>query len=290
MTRILVLGAGGMLGHKLCQRLPALGHEVVGALRGDPATLPAVFPECRLVGGVDVLAPGALEALFGNVRPAAVVNAVGIVKQLDAARNRPLSVEINAALPHRLARLCADRGARLIHVGTDCVFDGTRGKYRESDPSDARDLYGRSKYLGETDASEPSALTLRTSLIGPELRRPGHGLVEWFLSQKGKTVRGYARAVFSGLTTLEMARVVDLALRKGKDLGGTVHVASAPITKYDLLIMVRDAFGADIRIERDESVVVDRSLVMDRFPADTGYAAPAWEDMVREMAEDAQGR
>lgn len=290
MHRIMVLGAGGMLGHKLCQVLgPREECEVIGTVRrdaGDYARCAEVFGAATLIGGVDVLDDARLDQAVREARPDAIVNCVGIVKQLDQARDRYLSVAINAYLPHRLARLCEALAARLIHISTDCVFDGTRGGYTEADGSDARDLYGKSKYLGETDAAEPVAVTLRTSLIGRELRRPTHGLVEWFLAQRGKTVRGFARAIYTGLTTLEMARIVVRLVEGHRELAGLYHVAGPAISKYDLLQLIRRVYELPITIERDEDFQCDRSLLMGPFAEATGYVPPSWEEMIRQMHED----
>lgn len=288
MSRILVLGAGGMLGHKVCQLLSS-DHEVVAAFRKDAAPyrrLDSVYAKSRLLGGVDVLDEAALASTMDQVRPDAVVNCVGVVKQLKEAENRMLSVAINAYLPHRLAQLCGQCGIRLVHVSTDCVFAGKRGNYTESDPSDAQDLYGKSKYLGETDASETAAITLRTSIIGRELKRPTHGLVEWFLTQRGKACRGFARAIYSGLTTLELARVIGLVLGCHRQLSGTYHVAGPVINKYDLLLLVSRVFGLEVAIERDDSFRCDRSLVMGPFDQATGYTSPTWEEMIVQMHQD----
>ncbi len=290
MNRILVLGAAGMLGHKLCQLLPGCGYKVTGAVRRDAMLLRreagAIYGGSALWDALDVLDPGTLQSAFEAVRPDVVVNCVGLVKQRADASDRALAVEINAALPHRLARLCAAAGARLIHISTDCVFDGTRGGYGEGDPSDARDVYGKSKYLGETEEAERAALTLRTSMIGRELRLPTQGLVEWFLAQRGRTVKGFARAIFSGFTTIELGRIVDLVVRKGRDLCGTVQVAARPIDKYALLDLIRREYELDVTIERDEEFVCDRSLTMDRFARVTGYEPPQWHEMIRGMYVD----
>jgi dTDP-4-dehydrorhamnose reductase len=287
---VLVLGAAGMLGHKLCQGFARRELPVVGLLRDDPASwrarFPGVFDRVTLLGGVDVLEEGRIERALRELRPRAVVNAVGIVKQLAAAEDRYLSIGINAWLPHRLARACHEVGARLVHVSTDCVFDGTRGGYTEDDPSDAVDLYGKSKYLGETDARELAAITLRTSIVGRELKRPTHGLFEWFLAQRGGKVRGFAKAIYSGFTTLELTRVVQLAIEHPAPLCGTYHVASQPINKYDLLLLVRRIFDLEVEIERDEQFACDRSLRMERFSRATGYVPPTWEAMIVEMRDD----
>lgn len=282
MSRILVVGAAGMLGHKLCQELPKRGHEVVGTVRRPETVLARIAPRARILPGVDVLEGDSLERAVRDVAPDAIVNAVGVVKQLDAASNKHLSTAVNAWLPHRLLRVCQDAGARLIHISTDCVFSGRKGSYTEDDPSDAEDLYGRSKWLGEPEG----AVTLRTSIIGRELRRPTHGLVEWFLAQKGKTIKGFARAIYTGFTTTEMARVMALVIEKHPGLSGLFHVASAPINKFDLLQLVRSASGVPVDIRRDESFACDRSLVMKRFTDATGYQPPSWESMVKEMCAD----
>jgi dTDP-4-dehydrorhamnose reductase len=289
--RILILGATGMLGHKLCQLLPRDGFDVVGTVRraDDPtAKQPDIFGGCRIATNVDVLDDRRLDVAVREVDPAAIVNCVGIVKQLREANDAYLCAALNAYLPHKLARLCGQQGRRLIHISTDCVFDGTRGSYRETDESDARDLYGRSKFLGETTADEAAAVTLRTSIIGREIGSPTHGLLDWFLAEAraGRPVRGFARAIYTGFTTIELARVISLVVRHRPPIHGLFHVASPPISKLDLLELVRREFSLSIEIARDDAFVCDRSLVMSRFTAETGYAAPSWERMIAELRED----
>jgi len=286
MSRVLVLGAGGMLGHKICQHLSQRGHDLVGAARSASPGLRHVLGAVDLVTGVDVLGDEALEAIVARSEPEWIINAVGVVKQHAAAHDRFVSIATNSLLPHRLARLCHRTGARLIHFSTDCVFSGRKGGYEEGDPSDAEDIYGKSKYLGETDETEDNAVTLRTSMIGRELRHPTHGLVEWFLAQRGRAVNGFTRAIFSGPTTLELAKVSDLIIRRHEPISGVFHVAAEPIAKYDLLRLLEDAFEADVRIEREDQIAIDRSLLGRRFARVTGYQAPSWPAMVREMAAD----
>jgi len=192
-------------------------------------------------------------------------------------------VRINSLYPHVLHRLCRARGVRLVHVSTDCVFSGRKGAYRESDPSDAEDVYGRSKFLGEV--AGPGAVTLRTSIIGRELSVE-RGLVEWFLSQRGRKVKGFTKAVFSGLTTLELSKVIRRVLADWVELEGLYHVAAEPVTKFDLLKLIRDVYRLDVEIEPDDSLACDRSLDGSRFREATGYVAPSWPEMIRAMAED----
>lgn len=289
MTRVLIIGAGGMLGHKLCQWLPTDGWDVTATARKDAAfyaRYPGVFDRVRLLGGVDVLNEVSLETAIRAADPQFVINCVGIIKQLAEAHNRYLSVGINSWLPHRLAKLCHQQGRRLIHISTDCVFDGVRGQYRESDPTNATDLYGQSKALGETDAHETAAVTLRTSIIGRELEPPGHGLIDWFLGQRGRTIRGFANAIYTGFTTQEIARAIVRVMRHPQPLCGLYQVASQPINKYDLLCLAREAFGIDVEIQRDETFRCERSMIMDRFTQETGYVAPSWNSMIQELAAD----
>jgi dTDP-4-dehydrorhamnose reductase len=288
MSRILILGGGGMLGHKLCHELSGDGHEVFATVRDKANSYreyAEVFAGTTLLEGVDVLDESALLEALNRSSPEVVVNAVGIVKQLPAAQNRLISVAVNSYLPHRLALCCRQRQCKLIHISTDCVFSGRHGGYTEQSPSDAEDVYGKSKFLGETDASQPSALTLRTSFIGRELHRPTHGLVEWFLAQKGR-VKGFRKALYTGLTSRELCRVISLVIEKHRDLAGVYQVASETINKYDLLMLIRKVYGLDIEIEPQDDFVCDRSMSAEAFTKATGYSAPAWAAMIEDMHDD----
>ena len=283
MTRVLILGGGGMLGHKLWQNaLPRF--ETKATVRGDGRFFAdRGFPADSIIDHVDVTDDDALGRAFAAARPNAVVNCVGVIKQRAAAQDPLTSIALNSLLPHRLAALCATRGARLIHISTDCVFSGRQGMYTESDVADAEDLYGRTKLLGEVTGR--GCLTLRTSIIGREIFTR-NGLLEWFLSRRGAAVDGYARAIFSGLTTgLFSQWILDVIERHG-DLSGLYHVSSAPISKYDLLRRLDEVYRTGIRIRRDETVVIDRSLDGVRFRAATSFVAPPWPEMIAAMAAD----
>jgi len=277
--RILILGGSGMLGHALLQTLTS-GHDVRATLHHPLAHYRQwpLFHAENSFDNVDVRAPEALARTFGQFQPQAVLNCVGVVKQRHDADVLE-TIEINAAVPHRLAQLCRDAGARLIHLSTDCIFSGRRGMYSEADTADAEDLYGRTKYLGELHA--PHCVTLRTSFIGRELS--GRlGLLEWFLAQEGP-VKGFRRAIFSGFTALELCRIIERLLTQFPAASGVYHVSSAPIDKCTLLHLLRDHFGVKIDIRGDDAVVVDRSLDSSRFRREFGYRPPAWADMVKEL-------
>lgn len=279
---ILVLGVTGMLGNAVFRVFDAdAKHETWGTLRNRAAVQD--FPaqtRARLLAGVDVLDQDVLAAVMAKVRPDVVINCVGLIKQLADANDPLTALPINAMLPHRLARLCALSGARLIHVSTDCVFAGCKGRYVESDLSDAEDLYGKSKYIGELH-DLPNAITLRTSIIGHEMGS-NYALVDWFLSQQG-SVKGFTKAVFSGLPTVELARVMKDFVVPHPQLNGLYHVAAEPIAKLDLLQLVAVQYGKQIEILPDDGLVIDRSLDGSRFRYATGYVAPEWPELIRYM-------
>ena len=282
--RVLILGATGMLGHKLCQVFRER-FDTWGTARSDPRAQAGygLLDPARTLGGVDVFDFDTVVRSVGTVHPEAIINCVGVVKQLPAAQDPIISLSVNALFPHRLANLCRAAGARLIHLSTDCVFSGRKGKYTEDQITDAEDLYGRTKLLGEVGGL--GCLTLRTSIIGRELRTP-HGLLEWFLANRGRRVRGYTAAIYSGFSTLVMSRIIADLLEHHPDLSGVYHVASEPIDKYRLLCLVRDVFRLPITIEPSADVQIDRSLDSSRFRARTGYVPPSWEEMIREVAMD----
>jgi dTDP-4-dehydrorhamnose reductase len=273
-----------MLGHKLAQRL-SRSRAVVATTRGLECgpDLKHRLPNVRLLPNVRAETIATIERAIEEARPATVINCIGIIKQLDEAKDPIQSIEINALFPHRLARITAERGIRLIHFSTDCVFSGRVGNYVEDAFADAGDLYGRTKYLGEVGGKR--CLTLRTSIVGHEIR--GHlSLLDWFLSQEGRGVKGYACALYSGLTTIEMAKLVERLIDDWRDLEGVWHVSSQPISKCDLLCLINNTYRLNISIQRDETFVCDRRLDSTRFRERTGWTPPPWPEMVQELRGD----
>ena len=278
--RVLILGAAGMLGHKVWQ-VAGEHFETWAAVRSPAALPPTLAAQPRIIAGVQAQHHDSLVEAFAVARPDAVVNCVGIVKQAAEGVQSIPSLSINALLPHRLAGLCRVSGARLVHISTDCVFSGNAGKYVESDIADATDLYGRTKLLGEVAGD--NSLTLRTSMIGREIISR-HGLLEWFLSQQGE-VRGFTNAWFSGPTTLELARVIAGVLAKPA-LSGVFHVSADRINKHDLLLRLKDRYRRQVTVVQDASVQLDRSLDSSRFQAASGWVPPSWDRLIDEMAAD----
>jgi len=282
--KVMILGGSGMLGHKLWQAFADRFDAYVTLRRGfDSYNWCKLFDRARTVDYVSAEDFDSVVGAFSAIQPTVAVNCIGIVKQAEMGNDPLISISVNALLPHRLAKLCRAGGVRLIHVSTDCVFSGRKGHYTESDVSDAEDLYGRTKFLGEV--SFEGCLTLRTSMIGRELET-SHGLVEWFLSQEGRTVGGYTRAIFSGFTTNGLAEIIARIIDEEPDMHGVWHVASDPVSKFELLSLIRQIYRLNIHIERDETVVCDRSLNADRFRQATGFVPPSWPDMIRQMSED----
>lgn len=258
------------------------GYQTFGSVRSNSVLrfIPSHL-HTNIITDVDVNNADNLTRLFAIIQPDMVINCVGLVKQLAEA-NDPLSaILINALFPHRLAQLCEVVEARLVHMSTDCIFSGAKGRYTEADASDAKDLYGRSKYLGEVDY--PHTITLRTSIIGHELNG-AHSLVGWFLAQEGR-VKGFTCAIFSGLPTVEMARLIRDHVIPHPELHGLYHVSAEPINKFDLLTLVAKQYGKSIDILPDEAIVLDRSLDSTRFRTATGFQPVPWAELVRLMHE-----
>jgi len=279
--RVLVLGASGMIGSTTFRVLSERHDWVVyGSVRSETAKqfFPAQLAE-RLLANVDATNYDALVDVFARIRPEVVINCVGATKHKTDGNDPLMAIPLNALLPHRLARLCEAVNARLVHVSTDCVFSGKQGHYTEEDLPDTDDVYGRSKALGEVDY--PNAITLRTSTIGHELQS-SYGLLDWFLTQQG-SCKGFKRAIFSGLSSMEFARVIRDIVIPQPSLHGLYHVAGPAIAKYDLLKLVAKVYGKAIEIIPENEFVIDRSLNADRFHAATGYQSPEWPELIESM-------
>lgn len=281
-TRVLVFGVSGMLGSSVFR---VFSHDdsvdVFGTARSD--SVKNYFPvelQGQIIAGVDVLDSDSLVNVIGQVKPDVVINCVGLIKQLAAANDPLVVLPINSIFPHRLAAICKLSEARLIHISTDCVFDGKKGNYVESDQSNATDLYGQSKYIGELQ-NLSHAVTLRTSIIGHELNSQ-NALVDWFLAQKG-SIKGFQRAIFSGLPTMELARVIKDYVMPRPKLSGLYHISADPISKFDLLSLVSDVYSKKVKIIPERDFIMDRSLNSERFQNETGYKPPNWNELVKLM-------
>jgi len=281
--RVLVLGGDGMLGHQLLRHLQSR-HEVKVTLRQNLKEYEhlGLFTAENSYPCVDARLVDGLQAVLTEFRPDTVVNAIGIIKQRRTASEIIPCIEINALFPHRLALLCRMIGARMIHLSTDCVFSGKKGYYTEDDTADAVDLYGHSKLMGEVE--QENCITLRTSMIGRELSRKT-SLLEWFLAQKGN-ISGFRKAIFSGFTTIELSRIIEKMMSDKLIASGIFHVSSDPISKFDLLSMIKEHLNLTIDIEPDDTFECDRSLDSKKFRKQFGYKPPAWEKMIGELCKE----
>ena len=270
--KFLILGATGMLGHKLVQEFSKT-DEVVATARVPKLC----FADVEVIP-FDGEAPE-FKSVLDAVYPDVVINCIGVVKQLGGAKNPLVCIPINSLMPHQINKVCHENGVKFVHISTDCVFSGRLGRpYNEEDAPDPTDLYGRTKLIGE------AGLTIRSSIIGRELKGTT-GLIEWFLSQKGKTIKGFSKALYTGFTTIEFAKVIRAALAANLE-PGVYQASSDPISKFDLLNLAKTKFGIDVTIENDDKFECDRRLDSSRFRRLTAYSPPTWDDMLAEMASD----
>ncbi len=282
--RILVFGASGMLGHKLIQQLSPK-FETWGTIRGDHSTISryGFFINDRIAENIDVEDAASVEAVIRTVRPDVVINAVGVIKQMPTSKDVIKTLMTNAIFPHRVAALTSKYGFRFITVSTDCIFDGVKGGYKESDVSNATDLYGKSKSLGEVDLE--NCLTIRTSIIGRELGTH-HSLVEWVLSNRGKQIKGFTNAIYSGFPTIIFADIIANLIVNQAEMSGLFHIASDPINKFELVSLINKYYQADIDVVPDGEFKIDRSLDATRFNQLTGFSPLPWDEMIMRMASD----
>ncbi len=281
---VLILGATGMLGYSLFSNLSEVKKlNVFGSVRTLEGKY-GFFKDYpgKLIENVDVNDFVSIENAIVKANANIVINCIGLIKQHDVSKQHVSAIEINSLLPHRLASLCDKYSARLIHFSTDCVFDGKRGNYREDDLPTATDLYGKSKCLGEVGYG--SHLTLRTSIIGHELSS-AVSLVDWFLSQD-KEVNGFTKAVFSGLPTSYIAKILVERVLDNPDLKGLYHLSVDPIDKFSLISLVSEVYGKDIMIHENEDLIIDRSLNSRRFQESTMFTPPTWRELIEYMHKD----
>ncbi|HQF89389.1 MAG TPA: SDR family oxidoreductase [Methanofastidiosum sp.] len=282
----MVLGATGMLGHKIIQTFNDK-HDVIGTIRSDENKYKnhPILGNFNIIGNIIPERIERINDLTNDEKPDVVINCIGIVKQLPNAKESLPSIMINSLFPHQLAQICNNGNSRLIHFSTDCVFSGKKGNYKENDPSDAEDLYGKTKFLGEVDY--PNSLTIRTSIIGREINSK-NGLLEWFLSKKGQSVKGYSRAFFSGLTTNALSNILLDIISDFDLLSGIWHVSSEPISKYSLLNKINEKFDLGISIIPDYSINCNRTLDGSKFIKATDIKIPSWDKMVEDLYKDSK--
>lgn len=280
--RILILGVTGMLGHILFKEMyKNANFEVFGTTRRKSG-LEKYFLEAefeRIRDNVDADNFETVIRAIAAVQPTIIINCIGIIKQLPISEDSLTAITVNAQLPHRISLVARSANARLIHISTDCVFNGKKSNYTEKDPSNAEDLYGRTKFLGEV--AYPHCITLRTSIIGHELKT-NFSLIDWFMSQANE-IKGFTKAIYTGFSTLEMVNIISNYVIPDKTLNGLYQVSSDPISKYDLLNIIKDIYKKDIQINKYDDFVLNRSLDSTKFKNITGYKSPDWRTMLIDM-------
>jgi dTDP-4-dehydrorhamnose reductase len=285
--KLLILGGSGMVGHTLIKQLSAK-HEVFTILRDKMDLQSSKFFEkilkkdrCVLIDDINQYEN--LNIIIKQISPDIIINCIGVIKQRNDIKNTLNMIRINSLLPHILNDICHTNKIKLIHLSTDCVFSGNKGNYKESDNPDPIDKYGESKLLGEIN--EGSSLTIRTSFIGPELFNK-KSLFEWIKSQKNTEIDGFENAIYSGLTTLTFAQVIENIIDKHLDLSGVWQVSSDSISKFELIKMINQKFNLNIKINRNSSFQCNRSLNSSKFKKKTAIKIPSWESMINNLYND----
>jgi dTDP-4-dehydrorhamnose reductase len=284
-NKILILGGSGMLGHKVYQQLSKKFETWVTFRNYKSVKNLSISDDKYIIDGLDVFSFPSVREAFNKVKPDTVINCIGVIKQLKDATNPKMSIYINSLLPHLLDELCTEFNSKLIHISTDCIFSGSKGMYTEEDISDASDLYGRTKFLGEI--SNTYCLTLRTSIIGHELNS-SISLVDWFIFNKYGNVKGFKKAIYSGFPTITFAKELIKIIENHLDLSGLYQISSSPISKYDLLSIINKVYDCQMIIEPDFDFECDRSLDSIKYRKETGFQPVSWEEMIMEMYNDYQ--
>jgi len=283
MIKLIVLGSTGLLGSTLLKYFSKQSNiKCYGIIRKNSDIDKLKNIKNVKLYKIDYNNKNSILKVFNKIKPNLIINCIGVVKQLTHKNQLSEIIRINSFLPHYLTELANVKSkTRFIQFSTDCVFSGTKGKYKETDFPGAQDIYGRSKLLGEL--TYPNTLTLRTSIIGHELQTK-YSLLSWFLDQK-KPIKGYKNAIFSGLTALEIAKFLDKFIIPNKKLNGMYHLSGNTISKYELLNLVKSVYKKDIKIIIDKKVKINRSLNSNLLQKQTGYKPPNWTKLIQEMFE-----
>jgi dTDP-4-dehydrorhamnose reductase len=285
--RVLVLGVNGLIGNTMFRKLNEVGFETFGIMRRSKIEFAqfGFMQSDRIIDEIHIQDMFDIESLVQMIKPAVIINCVGITRRKKEISDCIQAIKINALYPHQLAKYCEDNGIRLIHLSTDCVFSGDSGLYTEESIPDGYDMYARTKALGEV-RDNPNCLTLRSSFLGLEISDKTE-LLEWLLAQEGKTIRGFTQAIYSGVSTNFLSKVVIDIIRHQPSLWGLYQIASdSPISKYDLLLVAKKAFNLDVAIEPDDGYSSDKSLSGARLKSIMKYVVPSWEHMLQDLAHD----
>lgn len=277
--RILILGADGMIGHKIAQSLE--DFELILASRKSISSKSIGIINGKMV--LHNLITDSLDLLLDNTTPDIIINCAGITTRRGVEDNIVNTELLNSDLPHKLDSWANLNSKKLIHFSTDCVFSGNRGNYLDNDFADAEDIYGKSKALGEVNS--PNTLTIRCSMIGRELYNFTE-LFEWLKKNKNKKIEGYSKVFYSGITTVRMGKILNQILKKNLNLSGIYNISSTPISKFDLLVKLSNAFNLNVDIKQNKNNKSNKVLISEKFTEITGIYPPNWDDLISEFKED----
>ena len=280
--KILILGGDGMIGHKMTQVLSSQNHEIVISVREKrDLTLKSVSSKPKVFFN-DFLKDNILDFLV-KVNPDVIINAIGVTIRRGSTKNISETIYLNSLFPHQLSNWALAFKKRLIHFSTDCVFSGSEGSYLEDTTPNALDYYGKTKGLGEINSK--SSLTIRSSMIGPELFNKTE-LFEWIINNKEKEINGFSRVMYSGVTTVYMARLLADLIDNHKNLNGIYNVASKPISKFELLHLINDNFDLGLIINDDKTVISNKTLNASKIEKEIGLQPPSWDELIFELKKD----
>lgn len=280
--KILILGGDGMIGHKIAQALDAQNQEVIISIRKKRNTTLKDFPEGINIIFNDFLKVNILD-LLDKVNPDVIINSIGITMRRGVAENISDTIYLNSFFPHQLSNWALAFKKRLIHFSTDCIFSGSEGSYLEDSTPDALDYYGKTKGLGEINSK--SSLTIRSSMIGPELFNKTE-LFEWIINNKEKEINGFSTVMYSGVTTVYMARLLADLIDNHKNLSGIYNVASKPISKFQLLHLINDNFNLGLIINFDKTVISNKTLNASKIEKEIGLQRPSWDELISNLKKD----
>jgi dTDP-4-dehydrorhamnose reductase len=277
--RILILGADGMIGHKIAQSLE--DFELILASKKSISSKSIGIIKGKMV--LHNLITDSLDLLLDNTTPDIIINCAGITTRRGVEDNIVNTELLNSDLPHKLDSWANLNSKKLIHFSTDCVFSGNRGNYLDNDFADAEDIYGKSKALGEVDSL--NTLTIRCSMIGRELYNFTE-LFEWLKKNKNKKIEGYSKVFYSGITTVRMGKILNQILKKNLNLSGIYNISSTPISKFDLLVKLSNAFNLNVDVKQNKNNKSNKVLISEKFTEITGIYPPNWDDLISEFKED----
>ena len=277
--KILILGADGMIGHKIAHSLE--DFELILASRKSISSKSIGIINGKMV--LHNLITDSLDLLLDNTTPDIIINCAGITTRRGVEDNIVNTELLNSELPHKLDSWASLNSKKLIHFSTDCVFSGNRGNYQDDDFADADDIYGKSKALGEVNS--PNTLTIRCSMIGRELYNFTE-LFEWLKKNKNKKIEGYSKVFYSGITTVRMGKILNQILNKNLNLSGVYNISSTPISKFDLLVKLSNAFNLNVDIKQNKNNKSNKVLISEKFTEITGIYPPNWDDLISEFKED----